>query len=226
MDEIDVRALLGIREPISCLSHLLAAPLFAILGYFLVARGRGSLPRMVSLAVFAGASVFLLLMSAGYHVLGSGDGRALMKQFDVAAVFVLIAGTGTPMHMILFRGIARWVPLLLVWSIAVVGIVLRTIYSDSLSSITANGIFLLMGWGGLFAFILAWRHFGLRFAMPLLLGGVAYTLGVFVLTFKWPTLWPGFVGPHEVWHVAVLAGLSLHWQFVAQFAAGVDVSHE
>ena len=112
MDEIDVRALLGIREPISCLSHLLAAPLFAVLGYFLVARGRGSLARMVSLAVFAGASVFLLLMSAGYHVLGSGDGRALMKQFDVAAVFVLIAGTGTPMHVILFRGIARWVPLL------------------------------------------------------------------------------------------------------------------
>ena len=98
----DISAILGIREPVSCLSHLLAAPLFAILGYFLVRRGDGNRGRTISLSIFAFASVFLLLMSAGYHVLGPGNGRAIMKQLDVAAVFVLIAGTATPMHMILF----------------------------------------------------------------------------------------------------------------------------
>ena len=225
MNEISVYAIPGIREPVSCLSHLLAVPLFAVLGYFLVQRGRGDWGRMISLSVFAIASVFLLLMSAGYHILGPGSGRSIMKQLDVSAVFVLIAGTATPMHMILFKGVSRWVPLLLVWSIAVCGIILRFDYTRTLSPIVANGVFLMMGWGGLFAFVLSWRRYGFWFAGPLLWGGVAYTIGVVVLTLKSPVLIPGVVGPHELWHAAVLIGLSLHWQFTAQFAGGIRVDN-
>jgi channel protein (hemolysin III family) len=220
MEEIEVFAIPGFREPVSCFTHLLAAPVFAILSYFLVRRGRGNWVRTASLVIMASSTVFLLSMSAVYHLLGPGMGRQVMLKLDVAGVFALIAGTITPLHAILFRGFNRWAPLVLVWSVAVAGITLRTVFSDSLPPGVGVAVFLGMGWGGLISCILLWRRYGFSFVKLLLWGGIAYTLGVAVLGLKWPTPIPGVVGPHELWHVAVLVGLGLHWRFVFQFAGG------
>ena len=220
MDDIDVYPIPGFREPVSCFTHLLAAFVFAILSFYLVRRGRGSRCRTASLAVMAFSSVFLLSMSAVYHLLGPGTGRYVMRQLDIAGVFALIAGTVTPVHAILFKGFNRWAPLLLAWSVAATGITLRTIFSESLPTGVGTAIFVLLGWGGLISFILLWRRYGFSFVKPMLWGGVAYTLGAIALGLKWPTLIPHVVGPHEVWHVAVLIGLGLHWKFVFQFAHG------
>jgi channel protein (hemolysin III family) len=123
-------------------------------------------------------------------------------------------------HAILFRGFNRWAPLLLAWSAAATGITLRTIFSKSLPRGVGTAIFLLLGWGGLISCILLWRRYGFSFVKPLLWGGVAYTLGAIVLGLNWPTLIPSVVGAHELWHVAVLLGLGLHWKFVFEFASG------
>lgn len=221
MDNIESFPIPGFREPVSCFTHLLAVPIFMVLGYFLVRRGRGSRCRMTSLAIMAVSSVFLLSMSAVYHLLGPGTGRYVMRQLDVAGVFALIAGTVTPVHAILFRGINRWAPLLLVWSAAAAGITLRTIYSERLAPGVGTGIFLLLGWGGLISCIVLWRRYGFPFVKPLVAGGVAYTAGAMIMGLNWPTLIPGVVGAHELWHVAVLAGLGLHWKFVFGFADGL-----
>lgn len=220
MDVIDVYALPGVREPVNCFTHLLAAIVFAILSYSLIRRGRGSWIRIASLAVMAISAVFLLSMSATYHLLGAGTGREVMRKLDIAGVFALIAGTMTPVHAILDRGFRRWASLVFVWSIAITGITLRTIFSESLPFGVGTALFLLFGWGGLFTGILLWIRFGYSFIRPLLWGGVAYTLGAIVLGLRWPTLVPGIVGAHEIWHVAVLIGLALHWTFVMQFADG------
>lgn len=220
MDGIDAYPILGFREPVSCLTHLLAVPVFAILGYYLVRRGRGNWGRMTSLATMAFSSVFLLSMSTVYHLLGPGTGRDVMRQLDMAGVFVLIAGTATPLHAILFRGFHRWAPLLLVWSAAATGIALRAIFAESVALWVWTTVFLLLGWGGLISCILLWRRHGFSFVKPLLGGGVAYTLGAIVLILNWPAPIPGVVGAHELWHVTVLIGLGLHWQFVFQFAGG------
>jgi len=220
MDVIDVYPIPGFREPVSCLTHLLAAFVFAILSFYLVRRGRGSWSRTASLAVMALSSVFLLSMSAVYHLLGPGAGRYVMKQLDVAGVFALIAGTVTPVHAILFSGFNRWAPLLFVWSTAAAGITLRTIFWESLPAGVGTAIFLLLGWGGLISCIVLWRRYDFAFVKLMLWGGMAYTLGAIVLLLNWPILIPRVVGAHEVWHVAVLVGLGLHWKFVFQFAHG------
>lgn len=220
MGNIEVDSIPGFREPVSCITHLVAAFVFAILSYHLVRRGRGSWSRTASLAVMACASVFLLAMSAVYHSLWPGPGRHLMRQLDIAGVFALIAGTVTPLHAILFTGFNRWAPLVLAWLAAVAGITIRTIYADSLSSGVETAIFLLLGWGGLISCILLWRRYGFAFIRPLLLGGVAYSLGVIALDMNWPVIIPRVIGAHEVWHFSVLVGLSLHWKFVFQFAHG------
>lgn len=220
MGDIDVSPIPGFQEPVSCWTHLLAVPVFVVLGYLLVQRGRGNWGRVSSLAVMAVCTVFLLSMSAVYHLLGPGTGRNVIRHLDVAGVFALIAGTVTPVHAILFKGFHRWAPLLLVWSAAATGIALRTIFSTSLPSGVGIAIFLVMGWGGLISCILLWKRYGFLFVKPLLWGGVAYTLGVIILSLNWPTPIPGVVGAHELWHLAVLVGLGLHWKFVFGFASG------
>lgn len=194
MDDIDAIPIPGFREPVSCWTHLLAAPVFAVIGYFLIRRGRGSRGRSLSLGVMAVATVFLLSMSAVYHLLGPGTARSVMRHLDIAGVFALIAGTVTPVHAILFRGFHRWAPLLLVWSAAATGITLRTIFSKSLPSGVGIGIFLIMGWGGLISCVLLWRRYGFTFIRPLLWGGIAYTVGVVILSLNWPTPIPRVIG--------------------------------
>lgn len=221
MDNIPTYALPGFREPVSCFTHLFAAPVFAVLGYYLVRRGRGNVARMASLAVMAVSSVFLLSMSGVYHLLAPGTGRDVMRLLDLAGVFALIAGTTTPVHTILFTGPARWAPLVLVWLAAAAGATLTTLYSESLATEVAIAIYLLLGWGGLFACVLLWRRYGLAFVEPLIAGGLAYTVGsIFFMGLNWPAPIPGVIGAHELWHVAVLVGLGFHWQFVFRFADG------
>jgi len=220
METINIYGIPGVREPVASFLHLLAVPVFFVLGYILIRRGRGSGLQVASLAVFSFAAVFLLAMSGIYHLLPIGTGRMVMKQLDVSAVFVMIAATGTPMHAILFRGTGRWLPLLFAWSFAAVGITLRIVFWGSLPPGAGSAIFLLMGWCGAFAFFSLWRRYGYTFVEPLLWGGIAYTVGVLMLTSRWPEPLPGVIGSHELWHVAVLCGLGLHWRFTLQFAAG------
>jgi len=87
-----------------------------------------------------------------------------------------------------------------------------------------TAIFVALGWCGLVSCVLLWKRYGLSFVKLLLWGGIAYTLGAILLLLDWPILIPGVVGAHELWHLAVLLGLSLHWRFVFRFADGAPSS--
>src|SRR5262249_33751051 len=161
----------------------------------------------------------LLSMSGVYHLLSPGGaGRVVLRRLDHGAIFVLIAGTFTPLHVILFRGWWRFGPLLLIWAAAITGVTLKSIFFDEM----AEGVGLLCyrgrGWrGGASGFGLCPAH-GLPFIRPLLWGGLAYSAGGVLEFLGWPVLIPGVLGPHELFHVGVLAGAGLHWKFVSQFA--------
>ncbi|MDA7977816.1 MAG: hemolysin III family protein [Pirellulales bacterium] len=218
---IEVEAIPGFREPVSSLSHLLAIPFFLVAGYFLIRKGRGSLGRTVSLAIMAASTVALLTVSTIYHIQDEQTtARYVFWQLDMAGIFVLIAGTVTPVHMILFRGFHRWVPIALIWLAAAVGITLRNLYAEELMT-ASDALFVLMGWGGSYSCIILWKRYGFPFVRPLLIGGLAYTLGVVCITWRnWPDLVPGVVDGHALWHFATLIGLAFHWKFVFQFAQG------
>ena len=94
------------------------------------------------------------------------------------------------------------------------------IYYESVTGTVGTAIFLVYGWAGVITAIVLWRRFGLAFVKPAILAGASYTAGALVLLFHSPTLVTGVIGPHELWHIAVLSGLGLHWYFVFQFASG------
>ncbi len=209
----------GFYEPVNAILHLGGAGVFAVIGIRLITRSRGDSVRVTLLSVFAFACVFMLSISGVHHMLaGGGAGSAVLLRLDKAAIFVLIAGTFTPVHGLLFRGVVRWVGLGLMWAAAATGATFVTIFFDRMSYGLGTTLYLFLGWIAGVSVIAAWRQWGFGYVRPILAGGVAYSIGAILLGLNWPTIIPGVFGPHEVWHIAVITGLSLHWRFIACLA--------
>jgi channel protein (hemolysin III family) len=209
----------GFSEPVCSLTHLVACGVFAVLSYFLIKKGKGHGGRIAALAVYAFSTVLLLSVSGVYHLLEPGSsGRAVLQRLDHAAIFALIAGTFTAAHGILFRGPWRWGMIALVWTLAIAGITLKTIFFEGFPEWLGLIFYLGLGWIGIVSGIKVWRVHGWLVFQPLLWGGVAYSVGAVFDFVQRPVLVPGVVGPHEVFHVAVIAGVAYHWWFVYRFA--------
>lgn len=209
----------GISEPFSALTHLLGAAMFLVLGVLLVGRARGHVGRQVYLGIYAFSCVLLMTMSGLYHTAATGGtAHRVFQRLDHAAIFVLIAGTFTPIHGLLFRGAQRWLTLTLIWTIALGGVALKAAYADVVAEWVSLPLYLGLGWAGTVSGILLWRQRGFGFIRPLLYGGVAYSVGAVLEFFRWPVAVPGIVHAHEVFHVAVLIGALLHFIFIWRFA--------
>lgn len=228
----------AITDPVSALTHGLGALAFAAFSAPLLRRGRrgrdgagasrgvcSRRARVASLAVFASTAALLLTASAAFHAVPKETlSRTVLQRADHAAIFLLIAGTFTPIHTILFTGPLRWAVLLFVWIGAIAGATLKTIYFTSMSEGVGVLLYLLFGWAGTLTMIAVWRLHGARYTWLIVAAGLAYTIGaIFELT-NWPTIEPGLIGPHEAFHMAVLVGLGLFWMFIYEIAGGVPAS--
>lgn len=222
-DRYEILPIPGFSDPFSSLTHLLAAAVFFVLGVALVLRGKGSFKRQILLGLFVFSVVFLLTMSGVYHLLAPGGvAREVMQRLDHVGIFVLIACSFTAVHGVLFRGWRRWGILLVVWVIATAGIVFKTIYFDTMSEWLGLSIYLLMGWIGALTGLLLYRQFGLNFIKLLVYGALAYTSGAVLEFLRIPIVVPGVIGPHELFHVAVLFGIGYHWAFICKLSDGVS----
>lgn len=211
--------ILGFSDPISSWTHLGAAIAAFIGAFFLCHRGRGNASRIFSLILYSFSLIFLFSMSGVYHLLTPGTlSRAVLQRLDYAGIWVLIAGTFTPIHMILFRGAWRWGILLTVWTIAITGLTLQVIFFESFPHWLSVGLFLGLGWMGIltaYKFRTTFREHSMK---PLALGGIFYSIGALMDAFNFPTLWNGVFGPHEFFHVFVILGAYCHWYFIYEWA--------
>lgn len=205
----------GFSEPFSSLSHLLGAFVFFIYGIKLIYMARSHFGWAVAVGVFVLSGVFLLSMSGVFHLLElEGLSRMVLQRLDHAGIFALIAGTFTPVHTILFTGFWRWGFLLIVWSIAIAGITLKSIFFNDLAEWVGLAAYLGLGWLGILSALLTHRLHGFLIIKPLLYGALAYTLGASLEFLRYPVIISGVLGPHELFHIAVLAGLAWHWVFI------------
>lgn len=211
-------ALSGFGDPFSSLTHLVGAAVFAALAVMLVRNGRGDARHRGSLAVFAAACVVMLSVSGTYHLLQPGAGRDLLQRLDHAAVFVLIAGSFTPVHVYLFRGFRRWGMLAGIWTLALAGVAMKMLYFSEIPEWLGLLFYLGLGWLGLVSWTMLLRRHGFRAVRAALWGALAYTAGALVDFLRWPELVPRVIGAHELFHLAVLAGISFHWLFIHGFA--------
>ena len=155
---------------------LFRSPIFIVLSFNLIKKGRGSSARTLSLIVFAFACVFQLAISGSYHILSPGGGRDVMQRLDHAAIFLLIAASFTSIHGILFKGILRWGILLLVWATAIAGITLKSIFFNDIPEWLGLVLYLSLGWIGVLTGILVSVRYGLKYNRLLFLSGLSYTI--------------------------------------------------
>ncbi len=205
----------GFSEPFSSISHLLGALVFFIYGVKLVYMARSHLGWAIAAAVFVFSGVFLLSMSGVFHLLAlEGVARAVLQRLDHAGIFGLIAGTFTPVHAILFTGFWRWGFLIGIWLLAIAGITLKSIFFNELAEWIGLVAYLGLGWFGILSAYLTHRLHGFVIIKPLLYGALAYTLGATLEFLRLPIVISGVIGPHELFHITVLAGIAWHWVFI------------
>jgi channel protein (hemolysin III family) len=216
------RAIPGFSDPVSSISHLLVgAPIFLVLTIVLLVRGRGDIGRQISLGIYGLCNIFLFTISGVYHLLeAKTTGRLVLQHLDHAAIFLMIAGTFTPPHWILFKGWQRWAPLTIVWFAAIAGVVFKTIFFRQFPETLGLGWYLALGWFGALSSYFIWYRHGLLLFRPLLWGAVAYTFGAVCDYLRWPVLIPHVLANHECFHIAVLIGAGCHAYFLYLIAAG------
>ena len=176
-DAPPVYPLPGFCEPFSSLSHLLGVLALLVVGVVLLRRARGHRVRQLGLLVFVFAGVLTLSMSATYHMLPlAGTGRAVLRRLDHAAIFLMIAATFTPIHGILFERWGRWGMLALIWTVGILGMVIKSIFFGSFPESLSLALYLGMGWLGLYAGVVLARRHGLRFIIWLLAGARVHAI--------------------------------------------------
>ncbi len=214
-----ILAIPGFSEPVACFTHLLGSGVFLALGIALLRRAHGHWGRTAGLATFAFAGVVLLAISGVFHLLEPGGVvRAVMRQLDHAAIFFLIAGTVTAVQATMFTGVWRWGVIAVLWAVTATAITLKTVFFASVPEWLSLTMYL--GLGG-FAVVSVWkihRRYGWAMVGPLVWGALAYSVGAVLDFLRQPLLIPGVIGPHEVFHVAVLLGVGWHWWFLYRVA--------
>ncbi len=203
-----------VRDPVSGFSHL-GGLVLALLGAgFLVARcapGRGVL---VTSATYGLCLVALYFASSAYHLVAAGETvTRRLRLLDHSAIFLMVAGTCTPVFYGGLVGTARVVALSLVWAVAAVGIALKLTWRRAPRWLYTT-FYVAMGWGVL----LQWPQVSSRLPYGvlalLLAGGITYTVGAVVYAIKRPDPLPRIFGFHEIWHMFVLGGSALHFAAV------------
>lgn len=194
-------------------SHAVAA-LIAVIGVIVLIAETHSAMKRIPIIVYGVTLILLLTISATYHI-GQWQAKArhVLQQLDHSNIFLFIAGTYTPVAVILLHGNLRIAVVVGAWALAAAGIA-TTQLSIRAPRWVAALIYLGMGWGAIVMLpqLLAVAGAALVFVA---IGGVLYSLGAVAYATKRPRLWPKVFGYHEVFHLAVIGASAMFYTFMA-----------
>ena len=210
-----------IREPGSAITHFIAM----IMAVF------ASVPLLVKAAVSSGSlaftvmTVFMLSMillygaSATYHSVNVSDKvLKIFRKIDHMMIFVLIAGTYTPVCLIILDGKMGYTLLFIVWAIAIFGMIIKMLWITC-PKWFSSVIYIAMGWVCIFVFVPLWKSLPHSAFLWLLAGGIIYTVGGVIYALKLPIFNARHrnFGSHEIFHLFVMAGSICHFVFMYRY---------
>jgi hemolysin III len=203
----------GLKEPFNSISHMAGGGLALALVPLLVLRAHGPLA-VTAASVYGFSLVTMYTMSALYHSIPHRSAQAWLFRLDQVGIYLLIAGTYTPVALVRVGGATGWTLFGIEWGLALAGIVLcLTVHRTP--QIIHQLAYVALGWAAVTALprLLAIPWPGLALLMG---GGVLYTAGSLLYNRNRPqTLGP--FGDHELWHLLVLGGSAAHAVFVVAY---------
>jgi hemolysin III len=165
-------------------------------------------------AVFAVGLAGVFGASAAYHrVAWSVPARNRMKRLDHSMIFILIAGTYTPLCLLALSGAWSVVTLATVWAGAITGIVLKQVNIDGLRRL-CGFLYIALGWASIVALPQMFHVMSLTGSVLVVAGGLLYTLGAIVFAVKRPDPNPAIFGYHEIWHAFTAGAGACHYAAV------------
>jgi hemolysin III len=184
------------------LGVLLSVAVTSILLVFAV--WKGTAVHIVSFAVFGGTMLVLYTASTLVHAFPQGRVKDLFEIMDHAAIYLFIAGTYTPIVLVVVGGALGWTLFGVVWGLAIFGVVFKVFFTKKFVVLSTLG-YVAMGWLITFAFQDIMANMPPAGIQLLVAGGIIYTLGSIFY------VWRSFPFHHAVWHLFVLAGSVLHF---------------
>jgi len=218
------RATLGwMQNPVRGLLHGASALLSVVGAAALWSRSVGDLSQRGALLIFGLSLVCLFSVSSLYHSVPWGRvWKGRMQRIDHAMIYVLIAGTYTPVAVIVLDDWLRVATLAAVWGIAAVGTA-QKLWWPGLSDRYSVALQVTQGWLAVPLLAPLFERLGGHAVGLLVLGGLLYTLGMLAYASQRPRLWPHVFSYHEVFHVMVVAATSVHFVMVWRYVLPAGV---
>ncbi|MBQ7943110.1 MAG: hemolysin III family protein [Lachnospiraceae bacterium] len=211
---------LTIREPGSAITHFIAWLMALMAAAALLVKAQGGL-HMTAMLIYAGSMILLYGASTAYHSVTVSDKiLKIYRKIDHMMIFVLIAGSYTPVCLIVLGGKMGYTLLALVWAVAVVGMLIKAFWITC-PKWFSSVIYIAMGWLCLLVFGTLWDVLPHAAFGWLLAGGIIYTIGGIIYALKMPifnSIHKNF-GSHEIFHLFVMAGSICHFIFMFLYVA-------
>jgi hemolysin III len=206
------------EEIANCISHGIGLILAIIAAPVLIISvvDRGSYADLVGACVFSASMILLYFSSTIYHALPRNRAKQIFKILDHWSIYLLIAGTYTPFTLGILRGTVGWILFTAIWSLAIAGIILKSICGAGTYPKTSVALYLVMGWLALIVLKPMWQLIPGWGMFWILSGGIAYTTGVIFFALDRSRYC------HLIWHIFVLAGTACHFFAVLWYATPIN----
>ncbi|AYD40545.1 hemolysin III family protein [Clostridium fermenticellae] len=209
------------REPVNGFTHLFGAIVSLVGLILLIAKTLMSYPssnlKLTAVIIFGMSLIFLYTASSIYHLINSTEKvLKFLRRLDHSMIFILIAGTYTPICLITLTGRLRWIIFIAIWSMAAAGVLFKMIWF-SMPRWLSTLFYIAMGWFVILFISPVSRVINLRGMIWLVLGGIFYTVGGIIYACKWPKLNLKVLGFHEIFHIFVLLGSFSHYICILKY---------
>ena len=206
------------KEPVNTWTHFITF-LAGIIGLgLLIILSRDNSSKLITMTIYGVSVLVLFGASTLYHwIKTTPEKERLLRKLDHISIFLLIAGSYTPVFYYGLEGIWKWAMLWAIWVLAFVGIVLKVFFLDVPRSVS-TAFYISLGWMALIPLFKLVQSFPLEALILMFLGGVSYTIGGVIYATKIFNFFPNKFGFHEIFHLFVSMGSVLHfvmiWRFV------------
>lgn len=206
------------QNPVRGFLHGSAAVAALVGTVYLISRAWGNTAALISSAIFGSALLVMYTVSSLYHSIPwRADWKRRLQRLDHSMIYLVVAGTFTPIAIAGLEGAAVWWCLGLVWGIAIVGISLKIFRPDVGTGLSVT-LQLVMGWTVILWLPQIWDSLGPGAIVFIAIGGAFYTAGSVIFMTKRPRLFPRAFSYHELFHVFVVLASVFHFLAIAWYA--------
>lgn len=202
---------LSLKEPMNTLTHFIPFLAGWVGLVFLILLSRNSLSKLITMSIFGLSVIALYGASSLYHAVRTTPRRELtLRKIDHMSIYILIAGSYTPVFYYGLSGGWRWAMLISVWVLAIIGVILKIWFMNA-PRYVSTAFYVSLGWIALVPIVQLVRNLPLGALLMMISAGAMYTFGAIIYAakiFRIPRINLGF---HEVFHLFVAAGTVIHF---------------